>query len=304
MQIFIMIITVILFVGAIIFAIFKVIKTLQKTDPNKVDTSISDDITTAQDFLPFDDIKDNVIDLGGHNYRAIIECSSTNYNLKTDKEKDIIEASFQRFLNSLTFPITLFIQTRIMDNTKILNQLEEDIKTVIVQYPNIEEYANNYYQEMSNLQYYMQNNKQKKKYIIVPYNEAINMTNLTDEEKYEYSLGEIRERALIVADGLVSVGVKTNILNTSELIELIYSSYHKDNYSNYENIVSGEQLTLIVTGEKNPEQMMSNDERIDWILHEAQERIKNEIIDKPISPKIREEYEDIVKKLKELNIVQ
>ena len=304
MQIFIMIITVILFVGAIIFAIFKVIKTLQKTDPNKVDTSISDDITIAQDFLPFDDIKDNVIDLGGHNYRAIIECSSTNYNLKTDKEKDIIEASFQRFLNSLTFPITLFIQTRIMDNTKILNQLEEDIKTVIVQYPNIEEYANNYYQEMSNLQYYMQNNKQKKKYIIVPYNEAINMTNLTDEEKYEYSLGEIRERALIVADGLVSVGVKTNILNTSELIELIYSSYHKDNYSNYENIVSGEQLTLIVTGEKNPEQMMSNDERIDWILHEAQERIKNEIIDKPISPKIREEYEDIVKKLKELNIVQ
>mgnify|MGYP000963228643 FL=1 len=304
MQIFIMIITVILFVGAIIFAIFKVIKTLQKTDPNKVDTSISDDITTAQDFLPFDDIKDNVIDLGGHNYRAIIECSSTNYNLKTDKEKDIIEASFQRFLNSLTFPITLFIQTRIMDNTKILNQLEEDIKTVIVQYPNIEEYANNYYQEMSNLQYYMQNNKQKKKYIIVPYNEAINMSNLTDEEKYEYSLGEIRERALIVADGLVSVGVKTNILDTSELIELIYSSYHKDNYSNYENIVSGEQLTLIVTGEKNPEQMMSNDERIDWILHEAQERIKNEIIDKPISPKIREEYEDIVKKLKELNIVQ
>ena len=304
MQIFIMIITVILFVGAIIFAIFKVIKTLQKTDPNKVDTSISDDITIAQDFLPFDDIKDNVIDLGGHNYRAIIECSSTNYNLKTDKEKDIIEASFQRFLNSLTFPITLFIQTRIMDNTKILNQLEEDIKTVIVQYPNIEEYANNYYQEMSNLQYYMQNNKQKKKYIIVPYNEAINMTNLTDEEKYEYSLGEIRERALIVADGLVSVGVKTNILNTSELIELIYSSYHKDNYSNYENIVSGEQLALIVTGEKNPEQMMSNDERIDWILHEAQERIKNEIIDKPISPKIREEYEDIVKKLKELNIVQ
>ena len=304
MQIFIMIITVILFVGAIIFAIFKVIKTLQKTDPNKVDTSISDDITIAQDFLPFDDIKDNVIDLGGHNYRAIIECSSTNYNLKTDKEKDIIEASFQRFLNSLTFPITLFIQTRIMDNTKILNQLEEDIKTVIVQYPNIEEYANNYYQEMSNLQYYMQNNKQKKKYIIVPYNEAINMSNLTDEEKYEYSLGEIRERALIVADGLVSVGVKTNILNTSELIELIYSSYHKDNYSNYENIVSGEQLTLIVTGEKNPEQMMSNDERIDWILHEAQERIKNEIIDKPISPKIREEYEDIVKKLKELNIVQ
>ena len=91
---------------------FAVYYQLKKTDPSKLDTSTVDDISTAQEFLPFDDIKDGMIILGGHKYRAVIECSSTNYNLKTDKEKEIIEISFQRFVNSLTFPINLLYSNK------------------------------------------------------------------------------------------------------------------------------------------------------------------------------------------------
>ena len=64
--------------------------------------------------------------MGGHDYRLVIECSSTNYNLKTDTEREMIELSFQKLLNSLTFPITIFIQTKVLDNTKILSQMEEE----------------------------------------------------------------------------------------------------------------------------------------------------------------------------------
>lgn len=284
-------------VGGMAFAVYKQLK---KTDPQNFDTSISDDITTAQEFLPFKDIRDGVIDLGGHNYRAILECSSTNYNLKTDKEKEIIEASFQRFVNSLTFPIVFFIQTKILDNSKMLEKLKEDIDVAITNHPQIEEYANIYFREMSNLSDYIGNNKQKKKYIIVPYNEAANLGRLSDKEKYEYSVKEVRQRASIIAEQLASVGVKAKVLDTKELIELVYSTYHKDNFIHYENIVNGEHLALIVQGEKNPEENLTNDMKMDWILYEAQTRIRNEITNKDMPDTLKKEYEKAVQVLDKL----
>ncbi len=86
-----------------------------------------------------EDIQDNMICLGGHKYRAVIEASSTNYNLKTDREKEIIELSFQRFINSLTFPITFFIQTKVLDNSKMLNQLENELAETVDKYPQMKE---------------------------------------------------------------------------------------------------------------------------------------------------------------------
>jgi len=280
--------------------IYAVIYQLRKTDPRKIDTSVNDNITTAQEFLPFEDVRDGMVCLGGHRYRIYIECSSTNYNLKTDKEKEIIEISFQRFLNSLTFPVTIFIQTRKMDHSKMLSLLEEEIKESVSQYPQLTEYANAYYSEMLNLHSYIGNNKQKKKYIIVPYEEAINLPNLSDEEKYEYSLKEIYTRASMICDGLHAIGVRTKILNTKEVAELIFSTYHKDNYTHVENLVNGEFLTLMVEGERNPIETLSEDARLDWILYEAQMRIQNELLTEQTPDFMRKNFEYCIQQLNEL----
>lgn len=295
----VVLITLIFFVivGGMAFAVFMQIK---KTDPKNYDTSTSDDITTAQEFLPFKDIKDGVIDLGGHNYTAILECSSTNYNLKTDKEKEIIDASFRRFLNSLTFPIAITNQTKKLDNTRMLEKLKEDIEAVVSNHPQIEEYANIFFNEMSHLSEYTGNNKQKKKYIVILYNEAINLEKLSDEEKYEYSLKEIKQKAAIIADQLSAVGVKATLLDTKGLIELIYSTYNRSNFSDYESIANKDYLSLIVQGEKNPEENLTNDMRIDWILYEAQARIRNEITSKDIPDALKKEYEKSVQVLDKL----
>ena len=87
-------------IGGVIFFAFK------KLDPHNGDKSEDPNIKTMQEFLPFEDIRDNTIILSNHKYRAIIECSATNYNLKTPAERALIEASFQQFLNTITFPIT------------------------------------------------------------------------------------------------------------------------------------------------------------------------------------------------------
>jgi hypothetical protein len=274
--------------GGMGYAVYRV---LSKTDPKKIDTSTVDTITTAQEFLPFEDIKDGMILLGGHNYRAVVEGSSTNYNLKTDKEKELIEISFQRFLNSLTFPITFFVQTKVIDNTKMLNLLEEEMKSAIGTFPHLEDYANIYLHEMTNLNGYIGNNKQKKKYVIIPYEEATNLPNLSDEEKYDYSLKELYTRASIIVDGLGSIGVKAKILDTKELAELVYSTYHKDNYSQVENITNGEFLTLMTEGEDRKIENLTEDAKLDWILYEAQMRLQTELMGETIPGFIKENVE-------------
>lgn len=273
---------------------FLVMKALKKSGEEDIDSSIKDNVETAQEFLPFQGIKNNVIDMGGFNYVAVIECSSTNYKLKTDTEKEIIELSFQRFLNALTFPITLYVQTRLLDNSKLLSEMEKELSEITQESPQMKGYADSYFKEMSNLNNYIGNNKQKKKYIIVPYNEAVNLGSLSKKEKYEYSLKEIQQRALILTEGLSSMGIKGRLLDTQGLVELVYSSYHKDNFGDHESIFNGEFFSLFVEREKNPEAGLSDDKRVDWILYEAQTRLKDELLSKNIPDFLKKDYEDII----------
>lgn len=249
---------------------------LKKTDPSKADASVRTDIDTAQDFLPFETIADSMVHMGNHQYRAYIEASSINYNLKTDKEKEIIEASFQRFLNSLTFPSSIFTHTKTMDNTKQLRLLEDDIQTTLLDHPDLAEYANNYFTEFSNIYERIGNTKQKKKYIIVPFDEAGELTNSTDEEKYDYVVKEMWNRCQIVMDGLAGMGIESHILPTPEIIELATSVYHRGNHMHVEGVIDGDFTSLIVdAGNKN--QSRSAKEKLDVILAETLKKIELQV---------------------------
>lgn len=272
---------------------------IKRTDPNRMDSSTKDDITTAQEFLVFEDIKDGMICLGGHQYRMVIECTSTNYNLKTQREKEMIEISFQRFVNSLTHPIAFYVQTKVIDNSKILESLKEEIERTVEQFPQLKQYGEAFLQEMTRLNEYIGNNKHKKKYIIVPYDEAANLQGHSDEEKFEYAKQQLFRRASIILEGLSNIGVKGHILDTKELAELVYSVYHRDNYSHAENITSSEFLALIVEGE-NKIQNLSYDARLDWILYETQMRIQTELMNEDIPDFFRNNAEICLEELNRL----
>ncbi|MFI3211203.1 MAG: hypothetical protein R3Y64_09195 [Peptostreptococcaceae bacterium] len=249
---------------------------IKKTDPNNVDASNSHQVDTTRDFLPYEDIKDNMIDLGMFQYRAIIKCSSINYHLKTDQEKEIIEMSYQRFLNSLSHPISILVQKKESNNTNSLELLQKDIDNTLKTFPGLSQYADVYYRTMDNVLNDIQNNKQTDKYIIVPFNDAVTLTSSTDEEKYEYAMKELRSRCSIIIEGLQGVDIKSNILNTNELIDLVYCAYHKECSSQSESIVSGEFTSLLVEAEDKI--FNSTDKtKLDWILYEAQVRINTEI---------------------------
>ena len=201
-------------VGVVIFF------TVKKFDPQGNDKTEDPNIKTVQEFLPFKDIRDGTIVLSDHKYRAIIECSATNYNLKTPAERASIEASFQRFLNTITFPITFFMQTKVIDNSKRLQMLHEEIKATLVEFPNMASYAEQYERDMSDLNGKIGNSQQKKRYIIIPYDEVVLLDNLTEDEKVNYAAKEIRNRCNIIMSNLESVGVISRILSTEELVEI------------------------------------------------------------------------------------
>lgn len=255
-------------VGVILFFVIK------KVDPKAGDKTEDPTIKTVQEFVPFEDIRDNTIVLSNHKYRAVIECSATNYNLKTPAERSIIEASFQRFLNTVTFPITFFLQTRVIDNSKRLQLLREEIKQTLTEFPNMAAYAEQYERDMSDLNAKIGNSQQKKRYIIVPYDDVVMLDNLTEEEKIGYAAKEIRNRCNIVISNLESVGVTSHILSTEELIELVYSCYNRDDYSYAEAISSNDAFSMFVHGEKDQFEDMPKRALLDIILNEAINRME------------------------------
>lgn len=280
----------VVFIVVVIFIII-VLKKIKETDPANVDASMKLDAATAQNFLPFETVKDSMIHLGNHQYRAIIKCSSINYALKTEKEQDIVEMSFQRFLNSLSHPISIYVQTRTMDNSKMLESLRGDILDTIDIFPQLREYGERYFEEMAGIYETIGNSKEKRKYIIVPYDDAILLTAASDEEKYQHALEEMQNRCLIIMDGLQNVGISTSLMRTSDLIDLLYTSYHKDNANQAEEIGPNKFLSLVVDG-ANKMEGLSDKARLDWILFETQKRLEVELAsDKTVSPEIKEKAE-------------
>lgn len=79
---------------------------------------------TTQRYLPFSQIRDNVIIMKDSSARVILKCSTINFLLKSSEEQDSIIMSFQRFLNSLDFPIQIIIRSSKLDIEGYLWKLE------------------------------------------------------------------------------------------------------------------------------------------------------------------------------------
>ena len=248
--------------------------------------------STTQAFLPFEDIEDSMIVLPNHEYRMIVECSSINYFLKTDDEQDAVEMSFRRFLNSLKFPFSFYIQTREIDNAEIVNTLRKDVSLSLKSFPQLREYANVYIHELEGINDQLHNNKFKKKFIIVTYDEAGRMTNMNDDEKRDYALDELINRCKIVIGGLSNIGIKAKILRTGEVANLVYQSMHKEVGGITQDMMDGNYMALAVNGKVfEAETPLAT---IDSIILEFENKLNTEIIN---NGAVNYEYKSIASKL-------
>lgn len=60
----------------------------------------------------------------------VIQCKGINYDLLSEAEKEAVENGFTQFLNTLRFPIQLYVQTRSLNLHDIIEQYREKVNNV------------------------------------------------------------------------------------------------------------------------------------------------------------------------------
>lgn len=278
MNIVIAIIVLVALFGGMGYMAFNVIS---KTDPNKTDTSTSEEIDSAQDALPFADIKDSMVHMGNHNYRAYIEVSSLNYNLLDDMEQQMVEMSYQNFLNSLNFDIVTYVSTREMDYSNLIEKMYEDYEETAQIFPQMSEYLNQNLQDMQGMAQQLGTTHHKKKYIILTF-DAKKYSKQDDEEKYETALRELDKRSKLVQKWLSRIGLTSIQMNTIQIMDLLMQTYNRDGSKFGEALFNGELTSMIMgSGEDvKTHSDTSAHEDFDLLLNEMQQQLEVQFLDK------------------------
>ena len=90
------------------------------------------------DFMDFDKIEDNmIISQNGEKYTAVIRCKGINYNLMSEVEQLSVEEGFIKFLNTLKYPIQLYVQAQNIDLKDNIKKYKENMKDIMTEYDDL-----------------------------------------------------------------------------------------------------------------------------------------------------------------------
>ena len=135
--------------------------------------------SSTERYLPFSEIRDNVIIMKDGSSRMVLRIHALNFNLKSTEEQDAILMSYQRFLNSLNFPIQIIVRSLKVDIEAYINRL----KNIALKQTNtlLQEQTYRYIDFLTNLIDLAQIMK-KEFFIVVPYdfenNESVRKTDI------------------------------------------------------------------------------------------------------------------------------
>ncbi len=222
-------------------------------------------VGSVLDFMEFDKVEDNMISVkNGSKYVMVIECQGINYDLMSSVEKNAVEEGFVQFLNTLRHPIQIYTQTRTINlensiqnyRTKVA-EIQENLEKEKKKYERMVD-SGSYTQEQLNAEFYeltkatnlyeygkdiintterMSLNKSvlsQKYYIAVPYYpEDLGETNFDKQEIRNLAFSELYTRAQSVIRTLAVCGVNGKVLNSNELVELLYVAYNRDDSEIY-----------------------------------------------------------------------
>jgi len=203
---------------------------------------------STQNTLQIAEIRDGIVIMNDGSYRSVIMVKSINFDLMSTQEQEAVEYSYQGFLNSLYFPIQIFIRSNRVDLQPYIEKLDK-IRT---EHDNMllallmEDYIE-YIDSLS----HQTNIMDKKFYVIVPYFPTVDVQKALTQSKnffsgvssmfknkdnhvtineadLEAAKSELRSRVQAVLSGLMQCGIQGLPLDTQELIELYYDTYNPD----------------------------------------------------------------------------
>lgn len=203
---------------------------------------------STQNALQIAEIRDGLVIMEDGSFRSVIMAKSINFDLMSPQEREAVEGSYQGFLNSLYFPIQIFIHSQRVDirpYLERLNKMREQQDNMLLAMLT-EDYLG-YISELAS----QTNIMDKKFYIVVPYFPTVNVQKALTQSKnffsglkglfkpqeqhvtvnqqdLEKAKDELKKRVSSVLDGLRQCNIPALPLDTQELIELYYDTYNPD----------------------------------------------------------------------------
>ena len=215
---------------------------------------------SIKEFMEFDEIVDNMIVRKNRDqYIMVLQCNGVNYDLMSEQEKISVEQGFVQFLNTLRFPIQLYIQSRTLNLVDIIaeykariDEFNEEVHKLDAKIQDAINKGNRALQEkleferrrkLNVLEYgysitdYVEklgSNKnilQQKTYVVVSYYASeigVGTDKYSKEELYNMCFSELYTRCQNISSALNTSQVTCSILDSEELAELLYIAYNRD----------------------------------------------------------------------------
>lgn len=201
---------------------------------------------STQNTLMISEIRDNMVIMKDGSFRVVVACQSINFDLMSSREREGVEFSYQNFLNSLYFPVQMFIRSQRVDIGPYLDRLvairsAQDNMLLNVLMDDYINFIDILAQEA--------NIMDKSFFVVIPYFPKGDINNIKeqasgffgkilskpknsgikiDKVAYEKAKDETKNRIDAVTSGLFQMGVKSVQLGTKELGELYYNVYNPD----------------------------------------------------------------------------
>lgn len=234
---------------------------------------------STQNSLLVSEVRDGIVIMNDGTFRAVVMCKSINFDLMSPQEREAVEYSYQGFLNSLYFPIQIFVRSQRVDirpylerlgkirkeqDNMLLGLLMDDYLAfladiaqqtnimdkrfyVVIAYPDADQSLRNSFKQSTNffsgITELLSGSGDKNGQVVI------------DESRLENAKTELKNRVQAVMQGLMQAGVQSLPLDTQELIELFYNAYNPDTATHQQLKDFGELSAAVVTkGEGNAPQ--------------------------------------------------
>ena len=217
-------------------------------------------------FMEFDKIEDNmIVQKNGKRYIMIIKCQGINYDLMSGVEKNSVEQGFIQYLNTLRYPIQIYVQTRTVDLTGSISEYKQKVQELnnnlaqkefdynqkersgqyskmqlakeryeVVKARNLYEYGLDIVNNTERMSL-NRNILSKQYYVIISfYPEESNNEVYTKDEIRNIAFSELYTRAQSTISLLSVCGVTGRILDSMEIADLLYSAYNRDEAEMYD----------------------------------------------------------------------
>ena len=203
---------------------------------------------STQRYLPFSQIRENIMIMKDDSARVVMQCTPINFLLKSSEEQDSIIISFQRFLNSLNFPIQIIVRSTKLDIESYLANLKD--KALNQKNPLLQNQTYEYIEYLKKLIEVAQIMK-KDFYIVIPFDEVdwesvkdtsffaafksfwSSINSATDIAWIKWQIRNfskmkkgLSNRSNQVKTSLENIGIKATTLKKKELIKYLTDYYN------------------------------------------------------------------------------